>query len=247
MYDLNSFSLSDMIRCNAELRKIGQNAGSMEEVAQNIVRYFFHNLTDKQAGDHPCVLVRFYSTLTYGDLTRPLQQIAQQRVTSSASLSSNLRCLTLIASAGIEPAWNDRRKSQDHQVIPLTDPAMVASAPMVSRLIHAFGLDVAHVLQPKLSPLSPQAEPPPFNVFFIPQAHGSTAVPAQDSFVVPYHIQSVLGFGGMLHTGTIFAVILFTRVLIPPEVAEMFRTMALAVKLSLLPFAGAVFSADGAL
>lgn len=59
-------------------------------------------------------------------------------------------------------------------------------------------------------------------------------MPAQKDFVVPYGIVSVLGFGGFLPDGNLFAVIIFARVPTSPSVAEMFRTVALNLKLGLL-------------
>jgi len=53
---------------------------------------------------------------------------------------------------------------------------------------------------------------------------------------VPFGIRSVIGFGGMLPSGNLFAVILFTKVPIPRETADLFRPLALSVKLAILPF-----------
>jgi hypothetical protein len=51
-------------------------------------------------------------------------------------------------------------------------------------------------------------------------------------------IGSVLGFGGMLPDGELFTVIIFARVAIPTPTAEMFRTIALNLKLGLLAILG---------
>lgn len=84
-----------------------------------------------------------------------------------------------------------------------------------------------------------------YNVFFVPRAAGSPYVPVQRESVLRYGIQSVVGFGGLLPSGNLFAVILFTRAEIPRETAELFRTLALAVKVAVLPFdGGRVFAPD---
>ncbi len=59
--------------------------------------------------------------------------------------------------------------------------------------------------------------------------------------MLKFGVRSVLGFGGMLPLGDIFCVILFSKVAIPRETAELFRTLALNVKLAALPFQEAVF------
>jgi hypothetical protein len=48
-----------------------------------------------------------------------------------------------------------------------------------------------------------------------------------------------LGFGGMLPSGNLFVVILFSKVYIPRETADMFRPLSLSVRLAVLPFEGA--------
>ena len=56
---------------------------------------------------------------------------------------------------------------------------------------------------------------------------------AQDEFVVPYGVTSVLGFGGLLRSGELFAVILFSRAPIPEASALRFRAIALDVRSAL--------------
>ncbi len=45
----------------------------------------------------------------------------------------------------------------------------------------------------------------------------------------------------MLPSGNLFGVIIFSKVSASPNVASMFRTIALSVKVALLPFEGRVF------
>jgi sigma-B regulation protein RsbU (phosphoserine phosphatase) len=79
-------------------------------------------------------------------------------------------------------------------------------------------------------------------VFFVAEALGSPYVPAQEDFVIPSGIRSVLGFGGVLPSGELFAVILFSQTPIAAATAERFGSIALSVKLALLAFVdGPVF------
>jgi hypothetical protein len=66
-------------------------------------------------------------------------------------------------------------------------------------------------------------------VFHVEDALGSPYIPAQE-FVTSFGIKSVLGFGGILGTGDLFAVILFATVHVPASAADRFRTLALDVK-----------------
>lgn len=66
-------------------------------------------------------------------------------------------------------------------------------------------------------------------------------IPAQD-FVQRYEVESVLGCGGQLPDGELYAVIAFARVTISRESAEIFKPLALAAKLALLPFLSTTFA-----
>ncbi len=53
----------------------------------------------------------------------------------------------------------------------------------------------------------------------------------------------MLGFGGVLSSGELFAVIMFSKVSIPRETAESFRGLAPSAKEAVQPFVGgAVFA-----
>jgi hypothetical protein len=68
MFDLAKFTLRDMTELGAVLRKIGDDATSMEEVANRVVRYLYENLVDPGTGRPECALVRFFKTHPYQDL-----------------------------------------------------------------------------------------------------------------------------------------------------------------------------------
>jgi hypothetical protein len=104
---------------------------------------------------------------------------------------------------------------------------------MIAQLIEQMGMDVEHLVQTD-STVVPDSEGRTFNIFYIEKAPGSPYIPAQTDFVVPFGIQSVVGFGGILK-GEMFAVVLFSRVPIPSGAASRFRNIALEVKAVLHP------------
>jgi hypothetical protein len=112
--------------------------------------------------------------------------------------------------------------------------------PMISNLVSQLGLSVKDVLNPAPDVLV-DIDQQTYNVFYEPNALGSEYIVAQQDFVIPERIESCLGFGGMLPSGNLFAVIMFSRVPITSIVASMFRTVSLSVKLALLPFEANVF------
>jgi two-component system, NtrC family, sensor kinase len=236
MYDLAHFSSSDMTRCGVALRKVGADAQNMEEVGRRIVCYLYEHLIDQRTGERSCALVRFYKTHAFGDLPMPLRAFASG-ILSADSLPPATKCLTLLATAGVRPEWNARNMSVGHQAIPLASPELVARLPMVARLFKQFGVEIESFLATDPAMLL-DLDKRTFNVFYVPDAVGSPIIPAQTDFVIPYDIRSVLGFGGVLPSGDLFAIILFSKVPISRTTAELFKPLALNVKVAVLPFEG---------
>ena len=233
MYDLTQFNLQDATAIGTALRTFGQNADSIETVAQRSVHYLYNNLVDPSTGKPACALARFFKTHSYGELPQDLQSYATKSLEQIDTLSPTVKCLTLLATAGEHPDWNDRRTSQGHQVIPLTSAKGVQEIPMMAQLIRSFGLAINTVVAPDPTLLI-ELERKTFNVFFVSQAAGSEFIPIQTDFVDPFGVKSVIGFGGMLSSGNLFAIILFTKVSIPEATAQLFKTIPLNIKMAIL-------------
>jgi hypothetical protein len=241
MYDLQRFGLTEMIHSGRELRNLGAEAQSMDQAAAEIVNLFYECFRNVE-GTPNCALVRCFKTHPYLDLPRELQDEAAQHM-KGASVPVALQCLCLLASRGQRPEWNDHAASAGHRAIPLLSPETVAEAPMIARMFQQMGVGVDRILAPAQDQgsghdLLVDADGQHFNVFHIEQALGSEYVPAQETFVRPYGIQSVIGFGGVLPSQELFAFVIFSKVRIARDTAELFRTLALGAKLVLLPFAG---------
>src|SRR5205823_3977824 len=108
-------------------------------------------------------------------------------------------------------------------------PRNRGKAPMISQLIKELGVELSHVLQPSPE-LVQELAGKRYGVFHVENAVGSPYIPVQEDFVVRHGIRSVVGFGGMLPSGDLFAVILFATVHVPLSAAERFKTIALDVK-----------------
>lgn len=240
-YDLSRFSLSDMIRCGAEIRRAAEQAKTMEEAAGQLVHFLYGTFRPTN-GTTGCALVRCFKTHPYAALPEELKDFALRLMPQGTGVSADLRCLALLATAGDQPEWNDRRTSLGHQAIPLPSAEFVEQAPMIAQLFRQLGLEIPHAIAPSPELLL-DVDQRAFSVFHVPDAPDSPYVPAQADFVRKYSIASVLGFGGMLPNGDIFAVIMFSKVYIPRETADLFSTLALNVKLALLPWLhGPVFA-----
>lgn len=230
---LTDFGLAEMLRCSLGLRASVRTAPTFEAAAREGCRFLFEELVG-DSGEAACALVRCYKTHRYHDLDRDLQAIARAALERGHIPSLSLRCLTLMGTSGTEPGWNDRRSSVSHQAIPLPTAAVVENAPMVAQLIRALGLDIATAIAPSADIVRDLAGKT-YGVFYVREAQGSPYIPAQD-FVQRHAIRSVIGFGGVLPSGDLFAVILFCRVPVTPDAADRFRTLALDFKGSLLRY-----------
>lgn len=241
MYDLTNFTQEDMLNCAITLRNMDAGAKSMEEVANCMVRYLYDHLIDPQTDRPACALVRFFKTHPYRDLPETLQEAACD-ILGSRSVAPDTQCLTLMATAGDEPDWNTRIASSGHKAIPLVDREFIERAPMISHLIRQFGIEVETVLRPDPK-LIVDLQRTKFNVFYVPEALGSAHIPTQKEFVIPYQIKSVLGFGGMLPSGNLFAIILFSKIWFPFDTADLFRWISAYARLATVSLEkNAVFS-----
>jgi hypothetical protein len=218
MYSLASFSISDATECASELRKLGAGASSAQDVAQQTASYLYRQLGNDQTGRQDCALVRCFLTRAYRELD-PQSQDCARRALACGPGSLDMKCLTLFGTAGDLPEWNERGRSRHYRAIPLSGNESVAQFPMVSRLLHQLGVDLTTKPQPA-SNLSVDRTEHTLNVFHVAEAKGSPFVPAQEEFVIP------------------FAIILFSRVKISRETAELFKPLTMSVKSALLPFDG---------
>ena len=226
-YDLTKFDLGDMLKCSLRLRETATGAATLEASAQRVCRFLYDELHGPNT-PRACVLVRCYKTHSYSGLDPELQTFARGML-AGAPATPTMKCLTLMATVGAAAPWNSRHLSRGHRAIPLPSPEIVGKAPMISQLIKELGMELSAVLQPSPEIVKELAGKR-HGVFHVEDAVGSPYIPAQDDFVIRYGVRSVLGFGGMLFTGDLFAVILFSMVPVPASAADRFRTLALDVK-----------------
>jgi hypothetical protein len=229
--DLTNFTVGAMLRVGVAVRQAVRGAGTLEDAANAAARYFYDNCIDPETNERTCALVRFYKTHAFGDLEPELKVFATSMMSGELP-SDGMRCLVLLATVGDEPEWNARRESRSHQAIPLPSAGNVRQAPMIARLIEDLGLDIEAVVAGRTSS-ERSGEARTYDVFHVEEAHGSPYIPAQREFVQRYGIASVVGFGGVLRSGEMYAVILFSRVRIPTASAIRFRTIALDVRSAL--------------
>lgn len=232
---LEEFDLVAMVRCSAELRRLGQDSETMMEAAQKVASLFQDSLLDRQ-GQPACVLSRLFKLHPFEGLPEGLQEIVRDNL-DPEEIRPDLPCVVLLGSRGIEPEWNEPAKSKGHRVIPLSSPASIARVPMFAAILDQLAFPVAPLRGTRPDTLVGSLEAS-YNVFRFAQARGCPAIPAQEDFVIPYGVTSTLGYGSYLPGGAIYMVALFTRVPVSNEVAELFRPLALSTRLALGCFEG---------
>ena len=242
--DLTKFDLAEMLRCGQSLRKAMAGATSVEAAAQRACRSLFDELKDADGQTPACELVRVYKTHAYGGLEPDLKVFARQTLESSPP-RDEMKCLVLLGTAGRDEAWNDRHRSVGHKAIPLPSREIVERAPMISQLFTELGVPIEHVVAPSPE-IVPSLAGKTYGVFHVEHAVGSPFIPAQQDFVVRHSIRSVVGFGGGLANGDLFALVLFCRVPVSVATAERFRSVALEVKSSLFRLSDSQVFADSA-
>jgi len=230
--DLSNFSIHDMTRCCATLRGLGAGASSMQEVAERTTRYLYDELGDPRTKSTAIVLARFFKTHAFGNLDRVRQKAARALV-KGHTLSPKTPCVTLLASTGSEPDWNDALRSTAHLTIPIVGTDFASRFPMMENLLLRLGYER------KSNGRAPQAVPrkSSYDVFHVDDARKSPFIPAQADFIERYGVRSVIGFGGTLLGSDIFAVLLFTKVSVNKRTCELFKTLTLGVKIAALPYA----------
>jgi hypothetical protein len=233
-YSVADLSLKHMAFAMRELREIGRDCSSMEEAAQRTVAYFYDRFEDPQTPENELALVRFYITHDYGRLAPEQREFADENFPQLVKNAST-KCLVLLATAGQREEWNSVSTSRGHRVVPLPSPEAVQGMPMIAKAINDLGYKLEQVLSPEPGFIVSEEEQS-YNVFYVPDALGSPYIPAQNDFVSPYGIRSALGCGGMLPSGSLFVVILFSKASIPHSTAEIFKSLAVSIKVSIVLF-----------
>ncbi len=237
MYNQTPFTLKNLAKCSLVLRQFARNSASMQETSQKITDYIYQHFYDSDRSQNSCVLVRLFKTHPYGELDDSLQASARSLMHNNFP-PYEMKCWTLLASAGKEPQCNYVDEAPNI-VIPLVNEELVAQMPPISERILQLGLDIPTVLgiaDEKMLKMEPKL----LNIFYIPSAQNSQFIAEQNSLIIPYQLKSVLGIGGLLPSGSLFMVEILFNIEIPLNLAEKLNVLAVAVKTALLPFDGEV-------
>jgi len=233
---LDQLTAAQAVASGSALRRLQAGAERRQDVAQRVVAYFYENFRLADTGESSCVLARCFQTTSYASLPLDYQEAAD-RLLHTVRSDDRMRCLALLATRGDRITWNEVETSIGHQAIPLPSVEVVRRAPMIARLMEQLEVPLDRVVSPtSAADFLLEASPHDFKIFHVQDAVASPFIPAQEQFVEPFGVKSVVGMGGILPDGELFVVILFLRVAITREVAQLFRGLAVDIKEALSPF-----------
>lgn len=233
-YDLAAMQPHEVLELGARLRSECTTATSADGVAQRAVAVLFEALHDG-ARDPALALVRLYRTTDCGSLADDLRRAAQ-RLAPDVELLPTTRCLALAATRGIRAEWNEPSRATRFRVLPMPTLAVLQRFPIAVRMIAQFGFDARRFIDPAGGP--PDPDPRRFRVFHVEDAQLADWLLAQDEFVRPFAIRSILGLGGLLPGGDAFGLLAFSRVRVVPELAQLFGVLAAQLELAFMDAAG---------
>ena len=200
------------------------NAASLASGAQDFADRFFEAFRDLT------VLVRVFVTVAAKDLP-PDDRLLLRRVATDQQLeiTGDDTMLALVGTHGIDAAWNDRKTSRDHRVIPLLSKALVDEAPMISGLLGQLGFSNADT-RADWQYLKRASDGS--GMFFVgdartaTDARGRSIIPAAD-FVRRHSVKTVFGFGEIIRQQrSLLAMVVFCNRAILREDAMRFAPLA---------------------
>jgi hypothetical protein len=205
---------SDLARLSTAIRAEAQGLSYTQEVSQRIAHTIFREFEGAAA------LIRVYMTAEVSTLPAFNRAFVDQLVKVrgvAPLLKENTLVLSLLGTAGIEPAWNRVAQSEGHVGIPLLGSEFVQSIPMISRLLLDLGVGL-HWLDARNAGIGAEVSAGAISgLFYVEDARTTVddqqrhVIPAR-SFVDHHGIRTVFGVGGTyMKPDDLIAVVCFTK------------------------------------
>jgi hypothetical protein len=203
-----------------------RGASSVEAAAQRFVSLFAENFES-------VVLARVFAVVPLAELPEAEQRAANQ---AGRELSPRTPVLSLLATRGKEPSWNDRSASTGHRAIPLLSSASVAEAPMVAKLLSDLDIDLKQLDDGR--PIATRQMLGGKNgTFYVEDAaqacdaRGRYIISSRD-FARQHGVRTVFGMGGAYLDGTLVVAILFCSEVLQRSVVDRFPSFIGSFKIA---------------
>jgi len=203
----------------------------LADAAQQCADVLFTQLRESLA------LVRIFATVRFHELSgfdrlKCIEHAAARG--ADHALTGKTNVLSLMATRGVKPEWDDRRESREHLSIPLVSTTFAESIPMIASLMKEIGIgtDWIDIEEPQIIVHNRGRTA---GMFYVEDARASTdakgrlVVPAQE-FVEEQKLKTVFGVGGAYPNGTFISIIFFTRATLSRHDIERFLPLVHAFK-----------------
>ncbi|MBI2920044.1 MAG: hypothetical protein HYY18_03045 [Planctomycetes bacterium] len=184
-----------------------KTAGSVQAACDGLASGLYRACVSGPSQERSLVLSRVYLSLPFASLDSGGQEFARGKFGLSPAPGD--RFLALMGTQGDDAAWNDRATSSGHRAIPLNRQT-VTTVPMLARCFQQIGFDLDIVIGTG-GGIHLEGVSRAFGLFHVENAPGSPFIPAQDDFVRPRGVRSVVGCGTMLPDGAVSVWIGFSR------------------------------------
>jgi hypothetical protein len=231
MAALRTYSLEDLSHLRNELRTLAEDCPTMQSAGQRCISRLYEEFEES------VVLVRLFATLPFAFLPAREQAFARRVADKKGllpSLNEDTIVVTLLASRGSSPQWDDPGNSRDRLAIPLLNASCLDVIPIVGRVLSGAITEVPWLTKQETL-LMRESMGKMSQLILIEDARtarsgdGHSLVSAED-FVKANGVRSVLALGGKYLNGTALALILFTRETLTEDQVSKFTTIINTVK-----------------
>jgi len=233
--ELQRFSIDDLVTFSSDIRAAGSDATTMVEAACAVTRYLYDNLRAAD-GAPACALVRVFKTHLFDHLPPERQETARQ---VAPDVRPETPCMTLLSSNG-DPNRPEPGVPAEW-VLPFTEQSF-RTIPLIPQILTEIGLDLESAVDPDRA-LDVRVRHQRFNVFLEGDLSNSALLPepSHRERVAQIGMRSLAVVGGILPSGELLLVMWYGLEEIPARVADLFRSLGLAIEAALIPFTYSVF------
>lgn len=231
---LSSLSFAEIEQLRAGIEAAGTQATAVEDAAAAMAK-----LLANMAGT--VALARVFVVAPFAKLPsaeRDWASALARSIGRAQALPEATPVLTLLGTSGVEPAWNDRLRSEGHRAIPLIDRSFVEGAPMIGALLSSLKLDLGHRHDGSIELRTVAGG---LNARFLVDnaatsvdGAGRLIIGAQP-FVAKHQLRSVFGMGGSYVTGELAVAIVFTREELHAADVDRFTSLISTFKMATSP------------
>ena len=136
---ISKLSFKDVVELQNKIKKIEDNHYTLAGAAQEYMSILFDELKES------IILTRLFATIPYANLPKRNKEFVMD-LASSGGISDKIKddtlILSLLASRGVKPEWNDPCNSIGHVGIPLASSDFIDKIPMMSRLLNQLGAGI---------------------------------------------------------------------------------------------------------